>query len=107
GLEIPIVAWVDDGPGNARRVNGNIIANAFPSSPLPLRRGVGHTLLPAANAGGGALVYDGHISSLTSAKPIQIDAVTTWQTVSGDIPQNTVWPENSRVHVTGDITIAD
>jgi hypothetical protein len=107
GLEIPIVAWVDDGPGNARRVNANVIANAFPSSTLPLRRGVGHTFLPAANSGGGSLVYDGHISSLTAAKPIQIDAVTTWQTVSGDIPQNTVWPENSRVHVTGNITIAD
>lgn len=107
GLEIPIVAWVDDGPGNARRVNGDVIANAFPSSRLPLRRGVGHAFLPAANVGGGSLAYEGRIGSLVAAKPIEVDAVTAWETVSGDIPQDAVWPENSRVHVTGNITIAN
>ena len=46
GIDIPVVAWVDDGPGNGRRVNGNVTA---PGLSLPLRRGVGHSFLAAAN----------------------------------------------------------
>src|SRR5688572_326220 len=33
GLEIPVVAWIDNSPGNGRRVNGHIRATGFP--PLP------------------------------------------------------------------------
>jgi hypothetical protein len=105
GLEVPIVAWVDDGPGNGRRVNGNVTAAGFGSLPLPLRRGVGHTFLPAQSAGA-SVNYDAQIHSLGAAKLIEIDSTTTWQTVSGDIPTGASWPENSRIRVTGNITIA-
>jgi hypothetical protein len=105
GLEAPIVAWVDDGPGNARRVNGNVTAAGFGGSPLPLRRGVGHTFLPSQTAGS-SVNYDAQIHSLRTTKAIEIDSTTSWQTVSGDIAANAIWPENSRIHVTGNITIA-
>ncbi|HUS36909.1 MAG TPA: hypothetical protein VM680_16310, partial [Verrucomicrobiae bacterium] len=105
GLEVPVVAWVDDGPGNARRVNGNVMAPGFATSTLPLRRGVGHAFLPAQSSGA-AINYDAQIQSLRAAKAIEIDATTTWQTVSGEIPPGASWPDNSRIHVTGNITIA-
>jgi hypothetical protein len=103
GLEIPVVAWVDDGPGNGRRVNGNVSATNFPS--LPLRRGVGHTFLPAS-ANTGPLSYNAAIQGLATNKLINIDASTTWSNVSGILPAGAVWPANSRIRVTGNITIA-
>ena len=105
GLEIPIVAWVDDGPGNARRVNGNVTAPGFAASPLPLRRGVGHAFLPAAG-NSGPITYEAQIQSLSTNKPINIDSSTTWSNVSGILPAGSVWPANSRIRVTSHITIS-
>jgi len=102
GLEIPIIAWVDDGPGNGRRVNGNVSAPGFP--PLPLRRGVGHTFLPAA-ANTGALNYNAGIQGLATNKVINIDSSTTWSNVSGTLPAGAIWPANSRIRVAGNITV--
>src|SRR5688500_4092759 len=96
GLEIPVVAWVDDGPGNGRRVNGNVSATNF--LPLPLRRGVGHTFLPAS-ANTGPLNYDAAIQGLATNKLINIDASTTWSNVSGTLPAGALWPSNSRIRV--------
>jgi len=105
GLEIPVIAWMDDGPGNGRRVNGNVTSTAFVERPLPLRRGVGHAFMPAASSGG-TLTYDASIRSVSASKSIQIDASTTWSNVAGVLPADAVWPANSRIHVTGDITIS-
>jgi len=104
GLEIPVVAWIDDGPGNSRRVNGNVTAPGFAGSPLPLRRGVGHTFLPAAT-NSGPLAYNAQIQSLAANQVINIDSSTTWSNVSGTLPAGSVWPVNSRIHVTGSITV--
>ena len=104
GLEIPVIAWVDDGPGNSRRVNGVVTAPGFAGSPLPLRRGVGHAFLPAATSGG-PLAYNAAVQSLADSKVINIDPSTTWTTVSGILPAGTVWPANSRIQVTGNITV--
>ena len=104
GLEIPVIAWVDDGPGNGRRVNGIVTAPGFAGSPLPLRRGVGHAFLPGAG-GAGPLAYDAQVQSITSSKVINVDASTTWSNVSGILPAGMVWPANSRIQVTGNITI--
>ena len=103
GLEIPVIAWVDDGPGNSRRVNGIVTAAGFAGSPLPLRRGVGHTFLPASSAG--QINYEAQIHSLSTTTLINIDTSTTWSNVSGILPAGTVWPANSRIQVTGNITI--
>ncbi len=102
GLEIPVVAWIDNSPGNGRRVNGHVTAAGFPS--LPLYRGVGHTFLPAATVGG-ALSYHAAIHALSTNKAINIDASTTWSNVSGTLPAGAIWPANSRIRVTGNITI--
>ena len=102
GLEIPVVAWIDGSPGNGRRVNGNITAAGFPS--LPLYRGVGHTFLPRAT-NGGALNYNAVIQVLSTNKAINIDSSTTWSNVSGILPTGAIWPANSRIRVTGNITV--
>jgi hypothetical protein len=104
GLEIPVVAWVDDGPGNGRRVNGNVTAPGFAGSPLPLRRGVGHTFLPAAAPG--QISYQAQIQSLSATRLIDIDASTTWSNVSGTLSAGTVWPANSRIRITGNLTLS-
>lgn len=101
GLEIPVVAWVDDGPGNARRVNGTVTA---PGLSLPLRRGVGHAFLAAASAGA-TLNQEARVQTLTATKAVQIDPVTDWQTVSGILPADANWAADARIHVTGNLTI--
>jgi len=103
GIDIPVIAWVDDGPGNGRRVNGNVLATGFPS--LPLRRGVGHVLLPPVT-NSGPVNYNAHIQSLAVSKVVNIDTSTTWSNVTGTLPAATVWPANSRIRVTGNITLA-
>ncbi len=105
GLEMPVIAWVDDGPGNSRRVNGNVSLSGYPGSPLALRRGVGHGFLPSAT-NGGPLALNALIHSLATHKVIGIDSSTTWSNVSGILPAGAIWPANSRIRVTGDLTIS-
>lgn len=116
GLPIPVVAWVDGGPGLAggapyggsvRRVNGRVVigdGSSPMSGVLPLVRGVGHVLLPPAT-GGGTTAYSAGVGGLAVSKMINIDASTTWTNVSGVLPAATVWGENARIRVTGHITI--
>jgi hypothetical protein len=104
-LPLPVIAWVDDGPGNGRRVNGNIAITGFSGGPLPLRRGVGHVLL-SASGGSGPTPLQASIGGLTVNDSVYIDTSTTWVNVSGTLPAGTVWGENSRIRVTGHITIA-
>jgi hypothetical protein len=111
GLYIPVVAWVDNeggsqGPGNGRRVNGNVLMTdqqGVNSGVLPLVRGVGHVLLPPGN--GNAISYIASVGGLTTNKVVGVDNITTWSNVTGTLPAGTVWPANSRIRVTGHITI--
>lgn len=103
GLDIPIIARVEDGLGNARRVNGWVSAPGFEASAFRILRGVGFGLLPPAAAGTN-LAFNGALQSLAANKQINIESNTTWTTVSG-LLGTTTWTNNSRIHVTGDITI--
>jgi hypothetical protein len=103
GLDIPVVARVEGGAGNVRRVNGWVSAAGFESSAFRILRGVGHGFLPPA-AAGSSLAFNGSLQSLQTNKQINIEASTTWTTVSGTLG-TTTWPENSRIYVTGNLTI--
>jgi hypothetical protein len=113
GLYIPAIAWVDDqggagGPGNGRRVNGKVLMTdqqGVNSGVLPMVRGVGHVLLPPAGSGN-AISYVASIGGLTTNKVVAVDVSTTWSNVTGILPAGTVWPANSRIRVTGNITIS-
>ena len=47
GLEIPVIARVNNGSGKRQGVIGNVTAVGFEAYPLKLLRGAGHVFLPA------------------------------------------------------------
>ncbi len=100
GLEIPVVARVEDASGKRVGVNGAVTAAGFERYPLQLLRGVGSVFLPAAEPG--VIPYTARIHSLQTPKDIVIESVTSWQTVSTDITASTDWGKNARIRVTGD-----
>lgn len=103
GLDIPIIARVDNPDGTARRVNGWVSAPGYESSAFRILRGVGFGFLPPAIAGTN-VSFQGILQSLRTTKQINIESNTTWTTVSGNLG-NAAWPANSRIHVTANITI--
>jgi hypothetical protein len=105
GIEIPAFAWVEDEADKRVGVNGFLHAPEFPAHDLELFRGVGSALLPAATAGG-ALSWTPGVYTLSAPKTIAIDASTSWTAASGTISASTTWAENSRIAVTGNLTVA-
>lgn len=103
GLEVPIIARVEDNAGKPVRVNGWVNAPGHEASAFRLLRGVGFGLLPPGTAGS-AISYAGALKSLQAGKQINIEGNTTWTTIAGTIG-TTTWPTNSRIHVVGDLTI--
>ena len=103
GLEIPIVARVEDATGNERRVNGWVSAPGFELNSFRVVRGAGFGWLPPSSAGTD-ISFDGSLQSLETNKQIHIDSNTTWTTVSGTM-STTTWPTNSRIHVAGSLSI--
>ncbi|MHC4207176.1 MAG: hypothetical protein ACYSTT_21180, partial [Planctomycetota bacterium] len=98
GLEIPIVARIEDDSGNRLGINGSISAVGFEDYPLRLLRGVGSVFLPAA-VEPNVISYDAEIQGLQIPRQITIEESTIWQTVSQDITTSTDWGENARVHI--------
>ena len=103
GLEIPVFARVEDAVGNERRVNGWVSAPGFESGAFRILRGHGHGFLPPAT-NGGPINYTGQLTSLQTNKQINIESNTVWTQVAG-VLGTTNWPANSRIHVTGNLTI--
>ncbi len=103
GLDIPVIARVEDGVGRAQRVNGWVSAPGHEVNAFRILRGVGFGLLSPAVAGTN-VSFDGTLQSLSASRQINIESNTTWTTVSGIIGTAT-WPTNSRIHVTGNLTI--
>jgi len=104
GLEIPVVARIDNTSNERVGVFGDVTAAGFESYPLKLLRGVGSVFLPAATEPN-TISYDAQIHSLQNTKQITIEASTTWQTESGNINSNTDWGTNARIHIDGALTI--
>lgn len=100
GLEIPVIARVEEDSGSRLGVNGAIRAAGFPDHPLRLLRGVGSVFLPAA-AEPGMISYTAEIESLQTARQITIEPSTTWETVSEDITTSIDWADNARIHISG------
>jgi len=100
GLDIPVIARVEDGSGNRLGVNGYVTAVGFEDYPLQLFRGVGSAFLPSASESG-IISYTAQIQSLQTLKQINIEASTTWQTVSANITSSVNWGQDARIHITG------
>jgi hypothetical protein len=100
GLEVPVVARVENNMGNRLGVNGIISCEGFQDHPLQLLRGVGSVFLPAA-AEPNIISYTPEIHDLRVSRQVTIEASTSWQTVSEDITTSTGWGENARIHISG------
>ena len=99
GLEIPVIARVQDESGRRLGVNGAVTGAGFEDCPLRLLRGVGSVFLPAATEPN-TLLYAAGIHSLETPRRIVIENTTAWQTVSTDITASTDWGEDARIHIT-------
>lgn len=106
GLEIPVIAWIENPDGQARRANGYIRAPGFEAEPLKIMRGVGSGFLPRQSSGA-TVTYNAQLQGLSATKQVNIDADTTWTTVAGTINSDTTWPANSRIHVTSALFITN
>lgn len=104
GLEIPVAAWLDDGNDRVVRGNGWISAPGLESASFRLVRGHGAGFLPAATAGG-IIDYRPGIVGLGATRPINVEASTSWTSVSGQLTGSTAWPADSRISLTAGLTI--
>lgn len=104
GMQIPIVAWVEDAKGHAMRVNGSVTAPGQNS--IPLTRGVGSGFLSASNSVG-PLSYQPGIGGLATNKSITVEFGTVWTGVSGTLSGAIHWPANSRIAITNHVVLAD
>ncbi len=106
GLEVPVVAWVEDSVTRKRvGVNGWVKAAAFPGLSLHLLRGVGTGYLPAASIAG-TVPYSAGVQTLSVPRQIEFEASTSWTAASGSIASNTTWAEDARINITSTITVA-
>ena len=104
GLEVPVVARVEDGQGNERRANGYVSAPGFEESRFKILRGVGSGFLPA-QTNAGVIDYRAQLQSLAAPRPINIESNTTWLNVPDILNGDVAWLNDSRISLTGSVTI--
>jgi len=105
GLEIPVIARVEDASGNRVGVNGRITAAGFEEQPLRLLRGVGSVLLPPAT-GPDVVSYVAQVHSLQTTNQIVIEDPINWHRLSGHLTGTVNWGPDARVRITDALTIA-
>ena len=105
GIEIPVIALVEEGGGRRVGVNGIVTAPERPDLSLRLLRGVGSAFLPPATTPG-SLAYTARIHGVSTPIETTIEADPPWTAVSGTLSAATIWGEDARMHVTGDLTVA-
>ena len=102
GYEIPVVAWVVDDGNHAVRANG-VLATAGQNF-IQLKRGTGSGFL-ASNQPPGVLNYTPVVGSISTNKPVNLEAGTVWTSVAGTLSGVTTWPDQSRIRVSGNLAI--
>ncbi len=104
GLPMPLAVKLVDGANETVRLNGLVAMSGFPSTKVQMRRGWGSVQVPAATAAGTVNV-GAALNGLVSNPAVTFEAAPVFTTVSGTIG-NTTWPANSRIHVTGGLTVS-
>jgi hypothetical protein len=104
GMPTPIATVLRTAANETVRLNGVVTFGGFPQTRVQLRRGWGSVIAPALT-GSGPLALAASVNGLTSHRTMQVEAAPTFINVSGAISANTTWPANSRIHVTGSLTI--
>jgi hypothetical protein len=104
GLEIPVIARVENPLGRRLGVNGFVTAAGIDAHPLRLLRGVGSVFLPPA-ATPGSVSYTARAHSLEAGRTIAFESATTWQNIAGDVKTSADWSQNARIRITGALRI--
>ena len=104
GLPVPLAVVLRSAGNETVRLNGLVGFGGFPQTTLQMRRGWGSVVAPAMTAAG-ALHVDAAVNGLTHNPTINIEAAPVFTSVSGTIAANTAWPANSRINVTGTLTV--
>jgi hypothetical protein len=101
-LAVPIIAFLENSDGHAVRANGLLKAAGHPD--IQIRRGVGSGLL-APDHSADPLNYVADLPGLQINKIIRLESNTTWSAASEILNSDVTWPENSRIHITTNLTI--
>ena len=104
GLPLPMAAVVRTAANDPLWLNGTVSFGGIPSATLQLRRGFGAVVAPAMSAG--TLQVNARVAGLTDKPAIVIEQAPVFTDVAGTLSSNTTWPANSRIHVTGSLTVA-
>ncbi len=104
GMPVPAAVMLRDGADENVRLNGIVNFGGFPLATATMRRGWGSVQIPAATAAG-TTDFAASVNSLTTSRAITFEAAPVFTTVSGALASNTNWPANSRIHVTGTLTV--
>ena len=109
-LPVPVAVRLKKGAsagtasGDPLFCNGRVRADGYPDRVIQVRRGWGSTILPprtAAEAAG----FHGKLHALEDVAPIEFEAVTIWTDKSGNLSSSESWPPQSRVFLSGTLTI--
>jgi len=101
-LALPVVALLKKNNDDPLWLHSLITSENFPNHPIQLRRGFGYTILPAQTSNAS---YEGKTAALSDTTNTGIDLNTVWTEIAGTISSDTTWTANSRIHVTGELTI--
>ena len=104
GLPVPMAFTLRTAADEPLRLNGRLALGGFPGTTVQMRRGWGSVVAPAV-ADAGTINVDAQVAGLVHAREITIEAAPVFTDTSGTISADTVWPANSRIHVTGTLTV--
>src|SRR6185295_8188177 len=86
------------------RLNGVVTFGGFPRTTLQMRRGWGSVIAPAVT-NAGPLNVGAALNGLAANPAIVIEAASSFISTGGVVSANTIWPPNSRIHLTNTLTV--
>jgi hypothetical protein len=104
GLPVPMAFTLRSAANDPLWLNGKVTLGGWPANIVQMRRGWGSVVAPAATAVG-TININAQVGGLVYNPAIAIVAASGFTDVSGTISSNTNWPANSRIHVTGTLTV--
>lgn len=104
GLPVPMATVLRSANNEPLWLNTTVTFGGFPSTSLQMRRGWGSVLAPPATAG--TIEVKARAANLSDNPSVIIESGTLFTDVAGTISTNTTWPADSRIHVTGTLTVA-
>ncbi len=101
-LDLPFIALVKDSEGHARRVNSTVTFSDSNFDSFRLVRGVGFGFSRLTNSG--VVPFRATVLPLSVDQSVTVSPAT-WSAVSGVLPAQSAWTEDSRISVTGNLTV--